>query len=85
MDCATSALQAGAGIPAAVWWTAGQNHVDHGVLTFLTSSDILWFSLGSTELLGLGSAVRQLKVSRFARSAADFARLVQRLAGKKYK
>ena len=82
MDCATSALQARAGIPAAVWWTAGQNHVDHhGVLAFLTSSDILSFSLGSTELLGLGSSVRHLKVRRAAGSTADFARLVQRLAG----
>ena len=84
MDSVTGALQGGTGIPAAVWSTAGQNDVDNGELAFLTASDILSFSLGSTELLGLGSSVLHLKVppreKLGARNAADFARLVQRLA-----
>ena len=82
MDLARDVLQALTGIPAAVWWNNEDGKEGDGVCSFLPSSDVLRFSLGSKQLLGLGLTICHISLAASApRPVEHCSGLLQRLTG----
>ena len=82
MDLARDALQTATGIPAAVWWNNEDGKEGDGVCSFLPFSDVLRFSLGSKQLLGLGLTICHISLAASApRPVEHCSGLLQRLTG----